>query len=78
MLLGEDKIGNEVKWNGNSVWVNEKMLFSMIMGTLIALEMVTETEFNNMAMAIAESVYEQITSESEPTGPAESTDSTKE
>lgn len=75
MLLGEDGKGTPIKFNDNTVWVNEQMMFSIIMGTLIALEIVTETEFNNMAMAIAESVYEQITSESEPAGPAESTDS---
>ena len=75
MLLGEDGVGTPVSFNDNTVWVNERMMFSMIMGTLIALEIVTEQEFNNMAMAIAESVYEQITTKGEPAGPAESTDS---
>lgn len=62
--LGEDGIGKPVTMNGHTLWVNEEMIISMIIGLTVALETVfPDTNIGEISTLVSEGVYEKIKEE---------------
>jgi len=62
--LGEDGIGKPVTMNGHTLWVNEEMIISMIIGLTVALETVfPDTNIGEITTLVSEGVYEKIKEE---------------
>jgi hypothetical protein len=77
--MGEDGIGKPITLNGHTLWVNEEMIVSMIIGLTVALETVfPDSNIGEISTIVSDSIYGKIKEENGPDSPEKTSDQPEE